>query len=350
MPAPPPAGDDPSRGSDENPGIPDEVWDRFLDDSEERIRACAPREPSAHARGTAGLPRPRGGRGGPGGWLRTLLRPVLVVTVVAALATLTLDPSMALSWVDRAAGRTGHAAGGTPSGSPAVLGRRADPFAGSPARSWADGADGIAVPAARAAGGLSRRQVAEALRRTKDYLLAANLDPATLRGGWPGRAIALIDPLDTAQTAAFTRALRSPDAAHDPLGYVTRYNPAQLRLAGPVVKVRGAMTYVAGSRGSVEIRTDFSFVYPFTRAGGGDRVSRSVVRQVLLLRAYDAARTGATPGTLWLTESDGYHFNSACGVDDGYLHPDFTAGRTAGAWADPYDTAASPAGLPACGT
>lgn len=57
-----------------------------------------------------------------------------------------------------------------------------DPFRGSPAVRWADGAAGIVPPEAKAVGGMSKEQVAHALRSTKEVLVAANLDPATLRG------------------------------------------------------------------------------------------------------------------------------------------------------------------------
>ncbi|HEY3482006.1 MAG TPA: hypothetical protein VGL02_24180, partial [Streptomyces sp.] len=35
---------------DEEPSLPDDVWERFVQDSERDIRATAPKEPSARAR------------------------------------------------------------------------------------------------------------------------------------------------------------------------------------------------------------------------------------------------------------------------------------------------------------
>ncbi|MDQ8702939.1 hypothetical protein RCO28_10625 [Streptomyces sp. LHD-70] len=50
---------------DEQPGLPDDVWQRFLHDSEAAIRRTAPREPSARERatmpGTAVAPSAAGG-------------------------------------------------------------------------------------------------------------------------------------------------------------------------------------------------------------------------------------------------------------------------------------------------
>ena len=43
-------------------------------------------------------------------------------------------------------------------------------------------------------GSLTKDQVATGLRQTKNLLVGANLDPATLRGARPGTAIAVLDP------------------------------------------------------------------------------------------------------------------------------------------------------------
>src|SRR5215470_6471979 len=61
----------------------------------------------------------------------------------------------------------------------------ADPFTGTPADGWADGAAGIVTPKASSAGGFSAAQVAAAYAITRKLLLAAALDPKTLRGGAP---------------------------------------------------------------------------------------------------------------------------------------------------------------------
>jgi hypothetical protein len=48
--------------------------------------------------------------------------------------------------------------------------------------------------------------------------------------------------------------------------WFTRYQPGQVKLVGQVIKVRGEMTLSRGNQGSVKIHTDYTFVYPFTRA------------------------------------------------------------------------------------
>ncbi|MBT3149559.1 hypothetical protein HTV45_01310 [Streptomyces sp. CHD11] len=44
---------------DGTPSVPEDVWQRFLTDTERAIRATAPREPSARQRTTRPAPRPR---------------------------------------------------------------------------------------------------------------------------------------------------------------------------------------------------------------------------------------------------------------------------------------------------
>jgi len=60
-----------------------------------------------------------------------------------------------------------------------------DPFSGTPAEHWADGAAGITIPAARARGPYAAAQVRSAYETTRDLLIAGNLDWPTLRGGAP---------------------------------------------------------------------------------------------------------------------------------------------------------------------
>jgi hypothetical protein len=60
-----------------------------------------------------------------------------------------------------------------------------DPFSGTPADHWADGAAGITIPAARAHGPYTAAQVRSAYETTRAMLVAGNLDWPTLRGGAP---------------------------------------------------------------------------------------------------------------------------------------------------------------------
>ncbi|NED16264.1 hypothetical protein G3I33_32955, partial [Streptomyces sp. SID9124] len=219
---------------------------------------------------------------------------------------------------------------------------RAHPFRGSPAERWAAGADAIELPAAKAVGGMSKADVALALRLTKEFLVGTNLDPAVLRGGRPTAAMALLDPKQPEVLPNLRRALRDPDEKHDPVNLVTRFDPADVAPAGDVVKVRGRMTFAAGDQGQVRVHADYTFVYPLVRAGGGGEVTRTIIRREVETALMDPARWLATRGKLNLMTYDGQYANSECGVYDGYYHPVFpdrgpTGAPATGPAMDPYD-------------
>ncbi len=122
MPAATPAAGEPPRRPGRIPPTPPDVWDRFLTDTEERIRVSAPKEPSARDRLAAARalgarqPAPERRRFAPG---RRHVRPVLVLLLLAALALLTFRPATALSWVDGVLGRPAAAARCAPGRAPA---------------------------------------------------------------------------------------------------------------------------------------------------------------------------------------------------------------------------------------
>lgn len=220
---------------------------------------------------------------------------------------------------------------------------RAEPFRGSPALRWADGAAGIVLPEARATGGLDRAQVERGLRATRAFLIASNLDPATLRGERPRAALDLIDPADRPLLDQLDTALAKPSERNDPLTLFSRFDPAELVPAGPVVKTRGRTTFEAGDRpGSVGIHADYTFVYPVARTGADtDQVERTIVRRVLTVEVADPATYQVTPGKIWIREYRPHIYNSSCTVFDGYLHPAFPGDapepETSGPSQDPYD-------------
>ncbi|MFI9625288.1 hypothetical protein [Streptomyces sp. NPDC052042] len=378
--APPPeGGDTPS----------DEEWAEFLRQAESGAgRQGAPKEPSARARmvtarlreldeeaasrsrgrklpwrkkpPVAGAWQPEGWRTGPewqqrgGGRKRSGFTSVLAVVLVAALALVAVRPSLLtdhLPWQDsdsaappsplppETARPTSAPADGPTPDRPTL----AEPFRGSPALRWADGADGIEVPPAKAVGGMSEQQVAHALATMKKLLVGANLTPATLRGESPEAALDLLEPRQKDIQDEFRKALKRPTKDHDPLALFTRFDPREVRLVGDVVKTRGRMTFEAGEPGSVEVHADYSFVYP-VRKVSSDSLERSLVRRQLTLVLYDPARYRVTAGKPAVTELDYRLYNSACDVYDGYVHPQFPddapAPDATGSASDPYDRGA----------
>ncbi|MFF9211282.1 MULTISPECIES: hypothetical protein [unclassified Streptomyces] len=340
---------------DETSRVPDDVWEKFVRDSELDIRASAPKEPSAAARGAAGPPpgrhtgpawRELDGRAG----RRRRWWAVLGIPVALAVAVVAMKPSL----LPGDPFGTGAAAATAPplppetarptapeSAAPArpTLDR---PFAGSPAERWADGEAGIVPPAARAIGVHSKARVAKALEQTKTLLVDGSLDPATLRGERPAEALSVIDPLQPGLRDRLETSLRRPDRDHDPVALFSRFDPREVRLVGTVVKTRGRMTVGPGEHGAVRIHADYSFVYPVVRTDGSTEVTRTVVRRVLDVDLYDPSRYRVTPGTIAVTRFDESAGNSACDVDDGYLHPEFPSAGPSGApptgpEVDPYD-------------
>ncbi|MGP2435678.1 hypothetical protein [Streptomyces sp. JW3] len=351
-----------SASSGDEPSLSDAELEAFLKNAAEGGGAPPPKEPSARARMVARRLReeeeaarregkrkqadPPGWRTGPA-WQETNGRrtrrrrilAVLGVLVAAAVAVVAVRPSLLL---DRfgdggSASAPGSAAPGLPT--------RAEPFRGSPALSWADGADGIELPRAKAVGDMSEKDVASALRLTKELLVASHLDRGVLRGERPERAIALLDPESPGLTSRLKRSLSEPSQEDDPLTLFTRFDPAEARVIDDAVKVRGEMTFAAGDPGSVEVHADYTFVYAVERVGGDGAdgtVDRTIVRRDVTMMLADPERWHATEGRL-LPKSYYANFgNTACEVYDGYLHPSFTGNSATGSPAtgaevDPYD-------------
>ncbi|MFI8961417.1 hypothetical protein ACIGO8_04805 [Streptomyces sp. NPDC053493] len=224
----------------------------------------------------------------------------------------------------------------------------AEPFRGSPASSWADGADGITLPQAQAVNGLPASHVDAALRKVKAFLVAANLDPGVLRGGSALPAVLLIDSTDGVRADAQSW-LDRPDAERrNPLWLFTRFDPAESRLLGPV-KTRGTTTVEAGDDpGVVRIRAVYTFVYPVADAvPGRNRATRAVVRRDLTFEVYDAGRYETDPGSVSPVAYAYWLGNHDCGAFDGVVHPWFGGeGITPGRGADPYDLGREVADLP----
>ncbi|MEK9521552.1 hypothetical protein MIU24_19490 [Streptomyces venezuelae] len=335
--------------------IPDDVWEQFLKDSVAGV-PDAPEEPSARAREVTerllNAPADEDGwrtytpaparRRGRGWYLVGLL-------AAAALLVAAFDPWDVI-------GSSGDGASGTPlaqeserpTGAPPVeparLATLAEPFRGSPAARWADGAAGISVPPARATGWMSTAQVEKALRQTRDFLVASSLDPAVLRGERPTRAIALVNPhqkdVKDYLAAAFAAA---PTQENDPLLLFSRFEPSHARLVGDVVKTRGRITFREGERGALQVATDVTYVYPVVSAApGSDEVVRTIARREVVVNWSDPSKVVTAPGTLSLVSYKVDMTNGGCDDRAGWFAPEFGTRGPAeegagGETVDPYD-------------
>jgi hypothetical protein len=223
------------------------------------------------------------------------------------------------------------------------------PFAGTPASTWADGAAGIVVPAAKPVGRFTTGQVAAAYQRTKKLLIAAHLNKPTLLGGAP---TAFADLLSSQQRTQFLAGLnkQGENKAGHPLStrtWVTSFAPGSAKLIGNVIKVRGTMSAksVAVSGTTVlEILVNYVFVYPIEPPGAPADWRRLVAHQYGNF-AFANWPDPSSPLQPW-DQTFILQAGSLCGSTDGYTHPNYpsedrpTAGPTpSGQTVNPYSTA-----------
>lgn len=337
--------------------VPDEEWERFQRESADGVPG-APKEPSARARIVARRLRkapdaaqiwrgyaPARPRRRKQGWYTVGFLASLALLVVA------LSPGQVAGWF------TGEEQAETPLAAESVRPDQppapvagqptlAEPFKGSPAARWADGAAGITVPEARATGWMSTAEVGRALGRTRDFLVAASLDPAVLRGDHPAKAIAFINPHQQDVQDYLSTAFRAPSKTNDPLLLFSRFEKTRTRLVGDVVKTRGRITYQQGDRGAVRVTTDVTYVYPVvSTAAGSTAVERTIVRREVVMDWDDPAKVITEPGTFSLVSYKIDVTNGGCGTPTGYLTPAFGSGRDTGTGdgseIDPYDRSTS---------
>ncbi|MFE1857390.1 hypothetical protein [Streptomyces anandii] len=356
--------------------IPDEEWERFLREAEAGVEG-APEEPSARARMVARRLREESGRPEPWrghpparrqrgkGWY------AFGLLVAAALLVVALDPGLVAGWFGGEGGDGGSAPLAVESKRPdqppptEAAARRptvGQPFRGSPAAQWGDGTAGIGLPEARATGWMDKGQVAQALEKSRDFLVASSLDPGVLRGERPRKAIALINPHQRDVQDYLATAFRAPSRENDPVLLFSRFDRTKVRLVGDVVKTRGRITYREGKRGAVEVTTDVTYVYPAVRAAAGsDEVVRTIVRREVVMSWDDPAKVITEPGTFSLVSYKADTTNGGCATPTGYFTPEFGPERAAshpadGAEVDPYDRSKSmetrmrEAGGAGCGT
>ncbi len=251
-----------------------------------------------------------------------------------SLAALGSGPSAAPS----AAPGTGVKVSGAPFGSafasavstavpPNPLGPPADPFAGTPADHWADGAAGIVLPEARPVGGFTTAQVEYAYETTRKLLVAANLDKQTLLGGTP---TAFADLLTSQQRATFLNGLNKLGVDKQGRRLSTRtwvmsFPPGEAQLIGSVIKVHGMMhaKAVRDKNGSYELDVDldYLFVYPVEPPHQATSWMRVVDEESGSVDFGDWA--GATTTFAPWDQFDSSAAGALCGTRDGYQHPDY---------------------------
>ncbi|MGW6564612.1 hypothetical protein [Streptomyces sp. NPDC054975] len=374
--------------SEKGPSVSDEEWAAFVEaakrdgvgtgpvpkvKSKPRRGSWPSREDARRAR--VEQPQPEGWRTGPAwqemngrGRRRRQVKGVVGFAVAAAVLVVALRPQLVTDHLPEGLGGSGEttplaAESARPTAAPPEEAYPAgptlrEPFRGSPALRWADGAAGIETPQARAVDWMTKDEVAAALRTAKDFLVAANLDPAVVNGGRPTEALALLDPRQPDVRSRLEKGLARATEKNDPTVMFSRFSSGEAKLVGSVVKTRGRMTLEVGTGAFADhvlIRTDYTFVYPVVKVRpGADEVARTVVRRAITFALPDPDKYLVTKGKLSVSQMRSTVGNDDCdGPEDGYFHPMFAEDLTAspgeepsGPETDPYDRSKELADLP----
>jgi len=211
---------------------------------------------------------------------------------------------------------------------PAVI-KEDNPFEGSPAEKFGNGADAIVIPRARRVGQFSARDVAYAYRVTKKILMAAYLDRRTLMAGHPAAYARALDP---EQREIFLKLLDHEDQEKNSRSWVVSFAKGEAELVGDVIKVKGSMSARQGKdeEGNPELWIVYSFRFVYAvRKPGTDKITR--------VMAYDKARTEFwrdSPGARlrhWVGDSTEAWYAGVQCKWDGFLHPLYPGEKDTGA-------------------
>ncbi len=203
----------------------------------------------------------------------------------------------------------------------------ADPFAGSVAASFANGAAGIVPPLAHAVGPYTSTQVASAYATVKNLLVAANLNLLTLYGYRP---TAFANLLTSQQRSWFYEHLTKPVRPKNGQPWLTRtwvtsFAPGT-QLVGSIIKVHGApMTanvVTVNHHPALQISANYLFVYAVEQDGQPNSRLRIVGHEFATVQF---ARWYGRGGSLqpWIYDFGDSYAGAQCGTTDGFVHPAF---------------------------
>jgi hypothetical protein len=343
-----------ANGEPGDAGSQDDEIDRRLRELTSEISAARIREPSAAERTRAAAKRekrpPRRRRGG----LFTTW--VIVIAVLAAGGAVTWyhfrsSPSALNDTQPVRNGPVPSSSVSAVSSSPYVAaGPPADPFSGTPADHWADGAAGIVVPSARSHGEFTAAQVQAAYQETRKILIASNLSWPTLRGGAPSAFAGL---LTSQQRSYFISGLDKIglDKQGFPLStrdLVMSFAPHTTSFVTTVVKVHGSMSAgetVFSGKTALRVQVDYLFAYAVEPPGHPDDWMRIVAQDYgdVYFAQWDDPGGSLEPWVYFGIAPAG----GQCGMSDGYVHPAYPNGarskvQPSGSTLNPYSTAPPP--------
>ncbi|MBP2324611.1 hypothetical protein JOF56_004996 [Kibdelosporangium banguiense] len=194
----------------------------------------------------------------------------------------------------------------------------AQPFVGTPAAGWSDGAAGVVVPPASAVNGFTAMKVGEALKKARDAFIASKLDLKVIQDGDVELLAGLFAPDMSDQVRT------SPD-------YRTRIAPGFKLLPVPM-KVNGQMSVEPGDKGELVIRANYAVAYAFHIDNPNE--IRDVMDIVAVVRSDHkyVFREGATFARssqgLWLNGGHTTTYSMACTpLKEGLLAPAYSERR-----------------------
>lgn len=299
------------------------------------------REPSAKERAKLAKDRRKQQKAALKQQRKTRRRRRVTQTAAWALAVIILAGAGTFAYL-----RFGHSAGGpddtrtvangaVPSGLATTAplpesGPPSDPFAGTPADKWAAGAAGIIIPAAKPVGRYSAAQVEDAYQTTKNLLIAAALDPQTLRGGAP---TAFAKLLTRDQRNQFLEDLNKIglDKNHEAIStraWINQFAPGTTKLIGSVIKVHGTMTAAAvrNQQGYPVLRVSINYLitYPVEPPRAPADWMRVVTRfhGTVDFGSWAGAESPFEP---WWSMNR-FFAGGRCAMKDGFIHPDYPSG------------------------
>jgi hypothetical protein len=171
---------------------------------------------------------------------------VLILVLAGILAVMSLWHSIRAGGDDEFGSRPSAQVSGTKQQSK-------DPFAGTPAATYAEGDAGIELPDAVATGPWTAGQVRDVLAKTKQTLVAARIEPAMVEQGDTAPYLATISE---GARGTVSSSLQNADA----LGYVSRL-ASGYQLTAPI-RVKGTMTVTLGPKKELVIGANYVWLYP----------------------------------------------------------------------------------------
>jgi hypothetical protein len=200
----------------------------------------------------------------------------------------------------------------------------AHPYASTPAADWADGADGIAPPPAKAVNGFTPEQVATATEQVRDVLVASRLDRRMLMDHDPEGFLAKLAPDARRQLQPLFTGGREPEVQS-----LVSLAAKGSKLLPVEPKVDGEMSVRRGDAGELVVHTNYVFVYAFDPEGPTRLVDAMNVLVVVRADVDYVLREGDrwTQGSqgLWYGDATGYAYSIGCDAyRHGYLAPAVT--------------------------